>query len=256
MVWTEDSRNICFPETQHVGFYIYTVDGPRVTIDMYSNVVGNLSDDNAWPYNSTTKAQRVTPTFEFVKRTTWGYSTNGKEFVVGNGESYSIVADEFQGTSARILNGVNGSKEQDAGLPPLVDENARLLSNAVDTGWRVKNSDKLKSNILTLWGMTDMNSEQTDTYVLSMSLEWKRMIHLGNGGIGIASLNTEGQWVNAVDLNIGSNSVKSFVVGPYQPGYPLGTYGVDRSSKTAWAVLNYNADFAVANDIEVVPGKR
>jgi hypothetical protein len=242
-------------ETQHVGFYIYTVDGPHVTIDYYSDDTGNLQDGNAWPYGSTEKSQRVTPTFTFSKRATWGYSTNGKEFVVANGEAYSVVADQFYGTSARILDGVNGSKEQDAGLPALVDENDRLLANAVNTGWAPQNSDKLKSDILTLWGMTDANSDQTDTFVLSMSFEWKRMVHLGNGGIGIASLNSQGQWVNAVDLNIG-NSTKNFVVGPYQPGYTLGTYGVDPSSKTAWAVINYNADFAVANDIEPVPGHR
>ena len=33
----------------------------------------------------------------------------------------------------------------------------------------------------------------------------------------------------------------------------MGTYGVDPRSKTAWAVLNYNADFAVADGIERVP---
>ena len=34
--------------------------------------------------------------------------------------------------------------------------------------------------------------------------------------------------------------------GPWKPGYDLGTYGVDPGTKTAWAVLDYNADFAVA----------
>jgi len=31
---------------------------------------------------------------------------------------------------------------------------------------------------------------------------------------------------------------------------------VDPVTKTAWAVINYTGDFAVARDIEPVPGKR
>ncbi len=50
-------------------------------------------------------------------------------------------------------------------------------------------------------------------------------------------------WVNAVDENIGGT--KNFVFGPWEKSYPLGTYGVDPTTHTAWAVLNYNGDFAV-----------
>lgn len=57
-----------------------------------------------------------------------------------------------------------------------------------------------------------------------------------------------------MDENFGQ-SRKKFVSGKYKPEYGLETYGVDSSTKTAWAVLNYNADFAVAIDIEPVPGK-
>jgi hypothetical protein len=40
------------------------------------------------------------------------------------------------------------------------------------------------------------------------------------------------------------------VLGPYVEGrHGLGTYGIDLDSNTAWAVLNYNADFAVALDL-------
>jgi hypothetical protein len=40
------------------------------------------------------------------------------------------------------------------------------------------------------------------------------------------------------------------------PGYGLGTYGVDTKTKTAWAVINYNGEFAVAAGIELPPGHR
>ena len=77
---------------------------------------------------------------------------------------------------------------------------------------------------------------------------------LGNGGFGIATRDPEGNWVNAVDMNFGGT--KEFVKGPWEPGYELGTYGVDPKTKTAWAVVNFNGDFAVAAGIEAPPGHR
>ena len=65
-------------------------------------------------------------------------------------------------------------------------------------------------------------------------------------------MDANGAWVNAVNLNTGGT--KKFVAGPWQFGYGLGTYGVDPVSKTAWAVINSNGEFAVARDIEDVPG--
>jgi len=40
---------------------------------------------------------------------------------------------------------------------------------------------------------------------------------------------------------------KRFVLGPWNSSYDLGTYGIDASTNTAWAVINYNADFAVTS---------
>lgn len=45
-------------------------------------------------------------------------------------------------------------------------------------------------------------------------------------------------------------------MGPWDPSCALGTYGVDPSTKTAWAVLDYDGDFAVMRGIEAVPGHR
>jgi hypothetical protein len=102
--------------------------------------------------------------------------------------------------------------------------------------------------------MAELGTDQTDTYVLSMTYDQKKSTHIGNGGFGIAAKDEEGNWINAVDLNFGGG--KAFVKGPWKLGYALGTYGIDPSSKTVWAVLNYNADFAVYRDIEPVPGHR
>jgi hypothetical protein len=245
-----------------IGYYIVTVDGPRVTVDFYSSPNGCNGDCD--------ETNDIIP-YTFTKRESFGYSLNGKEFLVPQGETYTVVQDNFGETAAQILGGSNGSK--------MVDFSSRALTKTVDTGWTADNGDLLASNILTLWGMTnnlgacdisDPNcqptrtsnvqpnqvSGQTDEYVLAMTYDQKRVrpIHLGNGGFGIAARDSQGNWVNAVDMNVGG--AKGFVVGPWKQEYQLGTYGVDPSTRTAWAVINYNGDFAVARNIEDVPGKR
>lgn len=52
-----------------------------------------------------------------------------------------------------------------------------------------------------------------------------------------------GNWVNAVDGNTGGTP--NFVLGAWNSSYTLGTYGVDTTNNTTWAVLNHNSDFAV-----------
>ncbi len=233
-------------EMNNVGFYVYTVDGPRVNVDYYADSTGHYMSDNSWPTGPSGNGTLKTPTFNFIKKESWGYSLNGQEFLIAQGGSYTEVADSFGATTARILDGTNGSTA--------ADYIGRQFTKKISTGWTAKNSDKLKSDILSLWGMADLGAAQSDTYVLSLSFDFREMVHLGNGGIGIATVDANGNWVNAVEKNNGGK--KKFVVGSYVPGYQLGTYGVDPATKTAWAVLNYNADFAVANDIELVPGKR
>jgi hypothetical protein len=102
------------------------------------------------------------------------------------------------------------------------------------------------SDILTVWGMADLGSAQTDTYVLSMSFDHHRLLpfRFGKGLLGLAARDGNGDWVNAVDMNFGGT--KKFVFGPWKSGYELGTYGIDLKTHTAWAVINYNADFSIA----------
>ena len=197
----------------------------------------------------------ATPSLTFSKRQTFGYSLNGQEFAVAQGGSYTVVEDSFGTTSMNILSGTNGSTA--------TDYNGRAFTKVLNTGWAPKDSDGLASDVLTLWGMEDslstdltgdaVRNGQTDTYTLSMSYD-KKPTHHGNGAFGIAARDTDGNWVNAVDMNY--EGTKRFVHGPGDPSYELGTYGVDPSSKTAWAVINYNGDFAVARDIEPVPAHR
>ncbi len=240
-----------------VGYYIVTVDGPRVTVDFYSSPNGCNGDCDLVN----------TPTLTFTKRETFGYSLNGQEFLVAEGESYSKIEDSFGGTTARFLSGSNGSTT--------TYYSSRALTKAVNTGWTsMSNADDMDcsshhrwpwfsrnrnmkchkakdheipaSDILTLWGMSDLGTDQTDTYALSMSYDHHRLLpaQLGRGLLGLATRDQNGNWVNAVDMNFGGN--KEFVLGHWKPGYDLGTYGIDLKTHTAWAVINYSGDFAIA----------
>jgi Calcineurin-like phosphoesterase len=233
-----------------VGFYIYTVDGPRVTVDYYADDQGGWQSDASYPGGPSGAGSHVTPTFHFVKRATWGYSLNGKQFVVGGGAtngtdnspSYAVVKDSFQGTSAQILSGTYANTA--------TDYTGRVLAQTVNTGWTSGSTgDGLNSNILTLWGMTsggltgNVASSQTDPFALSMSGGKGQ----GANGLGIlVAKDANGHWVNAVDLNTGAQT-KRFILGPELPSDGLGTYGIDPTTRTAWAVIDYNGSYAVSD---------
>jgi len=251
-------------ELHTVGYYIFTVDGPQVTVDYYSAVPSNVAPAGCTAGSPNCEYLIPTvPALNFVKAETFGYSFNGHEYLVAQGEPYTAVNETYAGTTAQILDGTNGSTA--------ADFDGRHFTKAVDTGWtsrpesddrdcsarhrwpwsfkkshKPKDDEMPASNILTLWGMADLGSDQTDVYTLSMSYDNHELlpIHLGKGLLGLATEDENGEWVNAVDKNFGGT--KKFILGPWKPGYKLGTYGVDPKTKTAWAVINYNADFAVA----------
>jgi DNA repair exonuclease SbcCD nuclease subunit len=221
-------------ELYTVGYYIYTVDGPRVTVDFYSDNHGGWQSDNNYPLasvDSTNYPLNVTPAFNFVKKETWGYSTNGKEFLVGQGGTYTTVQDTYNATTAKILNGTNGSTKK--------DYTNRQLTKNVDTGWTTKGTDTI-SDVLSIWGMTDLGAASTDTFALSVSYDPSVVVNTSsiNAGqvVALSTKDVNGNWVNAVDKNAGGR--KRFILGAFNKAYPLGTYGVDPVAHTAWAVVN------------------
>jgi hypothetical protein len=229
-----------------IGYYIVTVDGPRVTVDHYASPNGCGGDCDL----------TATPNLTFSKRETFGYSLNGQEFLIPQGHSYTDVRDSFDGTTAKILCCANSSTAK------LYD--GRPTTKAVNTGWAHKEEEHrwghghdrdLASNILSLWGMADLGTDQTDTYVLSMTYDtlWGHLRDLLRGEFGLAVRNEHGKWINAVDANVGGT--KRFVLGPWRPHYTLGTYGVDLFMRTAWAVVNHTGDFAAAEDLDWGPRK-
>ncbi len=216
-------------ELNTVGYYVVTVDGPRATVHFYSAAVSTTA-------GSGENVIATTPKLSFTLRETFGYSLNGKEFVVAPGHSYTSVQDVHGSTHARILEGVNGSAGKDG--------SGRPFSHAVDTGWTARECGA-SSDTLHLWGMaTELGSDETDVVAVSLSYDDRGAEReAAEGRFGLQAKSGEGRWVNAVDLDVGGD--RRFVRGPWRSGYRLGTYGVDERAKTAWAVVNHAGEFRV-----------
>lgn len=242
-----------------IGYYIVTVDGARLNIDYYASPNGCngycTQTDDIMPYT-------------FTRRETYGYSLNGTEAMVPQAASY-VLSDNtskavargesgYVGTTSQILDGTNSSTGK--------DWRSRALTKAVDTGWAPKTAGTV-SDILTLWGMQDslatsadptqpspghgytyvLTSDKTDRFVLSMSYDPNSVTpqQIQSGRFGLAVKNAEDNWINAAETNY--EGTKYFVQGPYMTGDPLGYYGIDTATNTAWAVVDRQGDFAVAN---------
>ncbi|AOY60350.1 metallophosphoesterase family protein [Desulfococcus multivorans] len=239
----DDDREIPFDqELFSIGYYIFTVDGPRVTVDFYASSHG-------FDYSDVSLSAPPSPLY-FYLRDTFGYSLNGDAFEVARGESYTRVAGSYKNTNVRILAGKNGNNE--------TDYVGRPLSKFVTTGWTDSDSvDGAVSHILSLWGMTDNlslydealegmlpdenESRETDIYTLSMTCNALKDQSGKNHKNFCLAARSESGWVNAVDANYGGS--ENFVRGPWRDGYGLGTWGIDADS--VWAVINHDGDFAV-----------
>ena len=240
----DDGRETMLQEELYtIGYYIFTVDGPRVTVDFYASSTGeDYASVRLYSYTQQT----------FYLRERFGYSLNGLRFEIAQGESYTGIVDSYNDTTAKILSGTNTNDETD-----LV---GRALTKTVNTGWADGGLvDDAASDLFTLWGLVDNlslydeeltgnlpngdESQVTDTYTLSISYNSRkiRASKLLGGSFCIAARDEDDAWVNAVELNEGGT--KTFQRGPWEPGYELGAYGVDPSTKTVWAVLNHESDF-------------
>jgi hypothetical protein len=218
-------------ELNRIGYDIVTVDGPRVTIDYYADTTD---------YN-------YTGPFNFVKRASAGYSLNGQEFVLPQRAAYSFVADStvkavangeigYLGTAMHLLGGTNASTARNAG--------GKLQNRALNTGWAPASAGN-SSDTLTLWGLADLGADHADTVVVSMTYHAAGLTdaQITSGLFCLGIPGPTGGWVNAVDANVGGTT--RYVNGPWVPDYGLGTYGIDRATDSAWAVVNHGGQFAV-----------
>jgi hypothetical protein len=226
-------------ELYTVGYYIFTVDGPNVTVDFYSDTHGNWKSDASYPMGTGNAAYpiNVTPNFTFAKKHTFGYGQNGTEFLVAEGASYPTTPSTFSGTTAQFLAGTNASSA--------TDYISRKLTHAVNIGWSAATCATYGS-IMSLWGTTDVGSSSGDTIALSMSFDASLVSDatLVSGGFGLATQDSAGTWTNAVAQNVGGTP--AFVLGAWNASYGLGTFGVDPATHTAWAVVNHQGRFAIA----------
>jgi hypothetical protein len=237
-------------ELYTVGFYIFTVEGPTVTVDYYSDPDGNWYSDASYPDAASGPGTLVTPYFNFVKKETWGYS------VAATGVSSFLLAQG--GLSAKITFGTTTAQVSKEGFStPATDYTLRPLTKNVEAWWAPKKSLKnaaALSDVLTLVGAastaiiqdhnTQISPNANDPVVVIMSY---------SGTLGsneqpvLCSMDDEGNWVNAVSLNYGGTPAASPVTGPWSAAgnYGLGSWGFDTASKTAWAVVDHDSDFAV-----------
>lgn len=211
-------------ELNTVGYYIVTVDGARVRVDFYTAPVNPT-------YSSGEYLMSTTPALNFTKRDTFGYSLNGKEFVVPSAGAYSVVSDSYAG-STLTMGGVNGSTATDSA--------SRLLSKAVDTGW-ANGTCATASPVATVVGATSMSG--VDSKLVAITFDPNRVSaeQIASGHFGLAVRDASGTWVNAA-----TSGAPSFMLGPANAAAPLGTYGVDATSNTVWAIVDHDGDFAAA----------
>jgi hypothetical protein len=85
---------------------------------------------------------------------------------------------------------------------------------------------------------------QCDAYALSLKFDYRRahLTHFLDGKFALATKDKNGRWINAVEANTGGT--KALKARKWKDGDPLGTYGIDPATKTVWAVVNYDGDFA------------
>jgi hypothetical protein len=98
----------------------------------------------------------------------------------------------------------------------------------------------------------NLDGADGDTFVLQMTYDPTQLTGvesqvIGDGALFLVSRGQtdSGNWVNAVDLNIGQNVGATNVQGPWNGSLALGTWGVDAANNTVWAVVNHDGFFAV-----------
>lgn len=221
-------------ELKTIGYYIFTVTGPNVTVDYYSAAVNPIYLLGAYQINTV-------PPLIFTKKESFGYSLVGKEFVIEPDHSYDYVSDSYSSrvgalpTRGRILAGkYTGFSTNGSGF---------VYYRSIQTGWSPMVM-ATSSDIMQLWGLQRYSNIPSEPYVLSISYYPSRVDQstLQRGTLRVATKNAAGDWIPAVSLN--NSGIPAFVFGPWDASYGLGTYGVDVTSNTVWAVINYHGEFA------------
>jgi hypothetical protein len=185
----------------------------------------------------------ITPTFSFAKKETWGYSLSPHGISTFKLEQGSGFTMHFGRTTAQINKTSTVAQ----------DYTARTLTKDAEAWWASRDSVPgayLASDVLTLLGAAaaavEQNENPLNTYnpndpvgiILTYDGSWNY-----HHKFTLCTMDHHGNWINAVDLNFGGT--KNFISGPWNANFPLGSYGFDPATRTAWAVVNHDSDFAV-----------
>ena len=248
----KDRQTVISSEFENIGFYIYTIDGPMVTVDYYADSTGGYGDTNYYPDGTLAVADdpatvedetaaavpgsHITPTFDFVKKETWRYSLNGQAFMVAQGGSYASVTDTYAGTTMSLA-GTNGSTSVEDPLEGADETAAAMpLTKRITTAWKdmAQYSDtNIVSNALLLAGNNETGSATGDKYILTMSATGVTP----DAKTRIMTLNSDGEWKLAG---------KSYTTAAADTTLATGTYGYSGSS--IWVVLNTDGTYAMMQD--------
>ncbi|MBF0431262.1 MAG: metallophosphoesterase [Fibrobacteria bacterium] len=217
-----------------VGYYILTIDETDVMVDYYGLpvVLDPASDEEKYLFAT----PNIRDSIRLWERFGFGKGAGAKNFAKTPGDSYTNITHTYQGTTFKILSGSvtnSGKSHNNKSLTQQIGLSLR------DTSYRATGDPAMSSNIAMLVGM--MMNARTPTITVSMNFPFG--LDTLDSLSGILSENDSGQWVHAVDLNNGGE--KKFVKGAWKATYALGTYGIDETAKTAWAVINSNGRYAV-----------
>jgi len=221
------ARQVQLSQDLHrIGYTIVTVDGPLVTAEHWATPV--MSDGSSLVSIPDLSDQ-------WTLRETYGYSLNGRQFLVPQGEPYTVVTDSGEGTRMRILAGTNSVAS--------TDYSRRAFFQQVSVGWKAQPA--MASASTTLWGMRlALGDERTPPFVLSMSFDRCKtdFSSIASGKFALLR-KQDGIWYNAAATN--TDGIARFALRPWSAGDPLGTYGIDTATGSAWCVLDRAGEFAV-----------
>ncbi|MDD2706951.1 MAG: CehA/McbA family metallohydrolase [Verrucomicrobiae bacterium] len=220
---------------QCLGYYIYTVDGPRVSGRLYTVPLAQ--------FNAACRgAEASSAVIPWKSAKTFGYSLNGGDWLVSPGQSLQGLAhaippgEGFAGTQCRFLGGVAPDSARTSDKRP--------CSTLVSVGWAQKKSDEnfLCSDVLTVWN----TSSQSTPCVLSMNFPpLSPSQPRQDGDPVLLARNENGQWINAAAWNDGIPLRQAQGEYESKSGCALGTYGIDKAHHSVWAVINRGGEFAV-----------
>ena len=197
-------------QLEQLGYYIYTIDGPRVTVDYYAAPASTVDSQGL------TILDGGNPVFAFTKQQTFGYSLNGKEFVIPAGGSLGVVQDAYNATRM-YLAGLNGTATTADG---------RYESEAVDTGWTDRPTG-FASDLLTLWGMENVGaSTMASPATLTMSYNPSLL----TGEACIEQMNADGTWTALSSVLNGDGTISAIITHD-------GTFGVGAVPEPSAIVL-------------------